>query len=865
MKNKYKIASLLFSVTLLLTFFNPYQTVSASTSGSTSDGTLLVNGQPFFPFGFYEVAWGQIPWHTNNFTVESDVASFARVTNVKGVRLKILKANMVQNYFGIVEIEVNDGSGPNLATSATASATSVHADPNHSPAELNDGSLSNDYASGTFPAMPAYVTLTWNSAKSFDKVTLKAWLCHTIAPTHYEVEVSADGATGWTKVASSYKMPAGKLSADMHQLAADGFNVMHPSADLDNGFDTSFVDDAGAKGIKLMPENIATLVNYNFLAQWKDKPAILGWSICDDCDPYIDPATAQSYQDAVRAIDSNHITYGTGAHYTYEPGYNVGSYVNILDTMGRQMYPIGTSIPMNTVYAAMKDTADAYRAAGKPAFGVIQTFSWYQIAPSLQPDPVLGRAPDASEVRNMTYQALAAGAKGILFFPYYYAPNNTTIPADLYAETKAMVPEINALKPALMLGNKTEVPTGNPNLRVTHWEYDGKVYVIVVNTSYDSVANVPYHQPGGPGTPANVSASIPLPAGYQNAVAKSMFTRLPSTLSIGTDGKLSGTVGAEQVQVYELTPVGKYDPLVTGQTLGALRNDFTGEAGFNFTIGGTARTVTSLGRFYVSGNNKSHTVSLYKESDKSLVASCTVNMAIGTADVSGFKYCTLPASITLAANTSYNLVSSETSGGDQYYHDDTTVTLGSGTANFAIFKWNGVWYYDGSASQSFGPVNLLFKDSSNFSMLTGKTLGSPQNSFTGEAGFNFTIGGTARTVSSLGRFMGNGNSGLHTVSLYKESDKSLVASCTVNMAAGKADGLGFKYCNLSTPASLSANTSYNLVASETSGGDRYYHDDTTVSLSNAWTANFAIFKWNGSWYYDGTVNQSFGPVNLLYY
>lgn len=48
MKNKYKIASLLFSVTLLLTFFNPYQTVSASTSGSTSDGTLLVNGQPFF-------------------------------------------------------------------------------------------------------------------------------------------------------------------------------------------------------------------------------------------------------------------------------------------------------------------------------------------------------------------------------------------------------------------------------------------------------------------------------------------------------------------------------------------------------------------------------------------------------------------------------------------------------------------------------------------------------------------------------------------------------------------------------------------------------------------------------------------------
>ncbi|MFC3804188.1 hypothetical protein [Cohnella sp. GCM10012308] len=771
---------------------------------------------------------------------------------------------MVQNYFGIVEIEVNDGSGPNLALSAVASATSVHPDPNHPPAHLNDGNLLNDYASATSPTMPAYVTLTWSTARSFDKITLKAWLCQTIAPTHYEVEVSADGVTGWTKVASSYKMPAGKLSADMNQLAADGFNVMHPSAELGNGFDASFVDDAGAKGIKLIPENIATLVNYNFLTQFKDKTAILGWSICDDCDPYNAPSTVQSYQDAVRAIDTNHITFGAGAHYTYESGYNVGSYVNILDSMGREMYPIGTSIPMNTVYAAMKDTADAYRAAGKPAFGIVQTFSWYQIAPSLQPDPVLGRAPDASEVRNMTYQSLAAGAKGIIFFPYYYAPNKTTIPSNLYAETKAMVPEINALKPALMLGKKTEVATGNADLRVTYWEYEGKVYVIVVNTSYDSTANVPYYQSGGPGTPVNINASIPLPAGYQNAVAKSMFSRLPATLSIGADGKLSGTVGAEQVQVYELTPVGKYDPLVTGKTLGTLQNSFTGEAGFNFTTANAVRTVTSLGRYFVNGNNKTHTVSLYKESDKTLVASCTVNMAIGTADASGFKYCTLPASVTLAANTSYNLVSGETSGGDQYYHDNTTVTLGSGTANFAIFKWNGAWYYDGSASQSFGPVNLLFKDNSDFSMLTGKTLGTLQNSFTGEAGFNFTTPGTARTVTALGRFWAGGNGGSHTVSLYKESDKSLVASCTINLATGRADGLGFKYCNLSAPVTLSANTSYNLVSSETSGGDQYYHDNTLVTIG-AGTANFAIFKMNGTWYYDGSANNSFGPVNLLYH
>ncbi|BBH18852.1 hypothetical protein Back11_01970 [Paenibacillus baekrokdamisoli] len=861
MRNKYKVYVLILLLAVIMVLLRHPNVVSASTSGITSDGTLTVDGQPFFPFGFYEVAWSPIPWNTNNYTVESDVETFTRVTNIKGVRLKIREANMAQDYFGIVEIEVNDGAGPNQATTATASATSLNSDPNHSPAELNDGRLTNDYASAYHPNLPEYVTLTWGSGKSFDKVTLKAWLCYTIAPSYYDVEVSVDGLTGWTKVASSDKMPAGKLSMDMNQLAADGFNFMHASADTGNGFNSSFVDDAGVKGIKLMPENINTIVKYDFLTQWKDKSGLLGWSICDDCDPYNNPSTVQSYKDAVRAIDPNHITYGAGVHYTYEPGYNVGSYVNILDAMGREMYPIGSSIPMNTVYAATKDTVDAYRVVGKPVFGIIQTFSWHSISPVGNPDPVLGRAPDPSELRNMTYQSLAAGAKGIIFFPYYFSPTHTMIPSDLYTETKAMVPEINALKPALMLGQRTEVATGNPDLRVTYWEYGGKVYVIAVNTSYDSVVNIPYYQPGGPGTTSAINASIPLPAGYQNAVVKSMFTRLPSTLSIGVNGKLSGTVGAEQVQVYELTPVGTSISLVTGKTLGSLQNGFTGEAGFNFTTANAARTVASLGRFFVSGNNGSHTVSLYKESDKSLVASCTVNMAMGTADEWGFKYCTLPAPVTLMANTAYDLVASETSGGDQYYHDDTTVTLGTGTPNFAIFKWNGSWYYDSTTSHSFGPVNLLYKDSS---MLTGKTLGSVLNGFTGEVGFNFTTASAARTVTSLGRFFVNGNSGSHTLSLYKESDKSIVASCTVNMATGTADGLGFKYCTLSTPVPLLANTVYDLVASETSGGDQYYHDDTTVTLGTG-TPNFAIFKWNGSWYYDSTTSHSFGPVNLLYY
>lgn len=90
--------------------------------------------------------------------------------------------------------------------------------------------------------------------------------------------------------------------------------------------------------------------------------------------------------------------------------------------------------------------------------------------------------------------------------------------------------------------------------------------------------------------------------------------------------------------------------------------------------------------------------------------STTITMSSSNADALGFKYSSLSSPITLAANTTYFLMSSETSGGDQWYDLDSPVFLGAGASV------NGpIWTSDGTTFTaytpritSYGPVNLLY-------------------------------------------------------------------------------------------------------------------------------------------------------------
>lgn len=160
-------------------------------------------------------------------------------------------------------------------------------------------------------------------------------------------------------------------------------------------------------------------------------------------------------------------------------------------------------------------------------------------------------------------------------------------------------------------------------------------------------------------------------------------------------------------------------PYVSSKVLGSLRNDFSGWVGARIQIGASPRTVTALGRVRVGTNTGTHVVKIVNESTGADIAggSVSINMSSGTAGQ--YVYGTLASPVTLAANTSYYVISQEVSGGDQWYNDtDTQVFPGAfGTIPGAVYGFGpGQWWFNGVANRSYVPIDLCTTVQASFNL-----------------------------------------------------------------------------------------------------------------------------------------------------
>jgi hypothetical protein len=94
------------------------------------------------------------------------------------------------------------------------------------------------------------------------------------------------------------------------------------------------------------------------------------------------------------------------------------------------------------------------------------------------------------------------------------------------------------------------------------------------------------------------------------------------------------------------------------------------------TVGGTALTVTAVGRWCISGNHLSHDIGIYEDSVPNFPlmtgSLATINM---TGKPAGqFSYVSLSSTVVLWPGTTYYIMSSEANGGDQWYDSATTAT-----------------------------------------------------------------------------------------------------------------------------------------------------------------------------------------------
>ena len=157
--------------------------------------------------------------------------------------------------------------------------------------------------------------------------------------------------------------------------------------------------------------------------------------------------------------------------------------MNTTDIMGLDSYPIGRANIRNVNYYF----SDTYREMleAKPFIPVVQIFDWASVLWKRGRTDFKISPPTLQEMRSMSWQALVAGAKGLLFYSLY-----DIIYMDQYNSTEkrwrdviTFIDEIWKYKDIILSidkVNKIEY-TQNYNVSFRQWRYNKNNYIAIVN------------------------------------------------------------------------------------------------------------------------------------------------------------------------------------------------------------------------------------------------------------------------------------------------------------------------------------------------------------------------------------------------
>jgi hypothetical protein len=214
-----------------------------------------------------------------------------------------------------------------------------------------------------------------------------------------------------------------------------------------------------------------------------------------------------------------------------------------------------------------------------------------------------------------------------------------------------------------------------------------------------------------------LGTSVTIPAGGASApinvtVIDDAEVEGPETVNITLTSGSEYTLGSPNSAVVTImnddsgcTPVA----FVTGQVPGSLTNSYNAWVGMRILIGANPLTVSELGRWSVTGNSGVHTLKLVNATTLVDVPNGSVAISMSGAAPGQYRYGTLAAQVTLAANTSYFLVSQEVGGGDRWsWHDTTVTTAAVAQCQSGVYELNGNWGTLGAANHTFGPVNFKY-------------------------------------------------------------------------------------------------------------------------------------------------------------
>jgi len=209
--------------------------------------------------------------------------------------------------------------------------------------------------------------------------------------------------------------------------------------------------------------------------EFRGHPALLAWYLNDELSvEYMD--RLEAHQEWMEDLDPNHPTWVV----LYQVG-QVGEYVRTFDAIGTDPYPIpGDSARRAGTWA--KVTADGVCAA-RPVWMVPQVFNWACYRKTDEEKRGL-RPPTLAEMRSMTWQCLAHGANGLIYYSWFDIRRDTVVPfEEQWGYVKQVAAEVKEMMPVLL--SVAPPPTFEAHERPwLHWtarELGRTTYLIAVN------------------------------------------------------------------------------------------------------------------------------------------------------------------------------------------------------------------------------------------------------------------------------------------------------------------------------------------------------------------------------------------------
>ena len=253
------------------------------------------------------------------------------------------------------------------------------------------------------------------------------------------------------------------------------------------------------------------------------------------------------------------------------------------------------------------------------------------------------------------------------------------------------------------------------------------------------VTGVNSHMVGIYSSTGSLLASVTVPSGGTKGTFQYATLSAPIVLSPNTSYLLESTETAGQEKFYDSTTIvrpgngividgpvvnhvatatsnASYGPVsmiftpemplaLNVSTLGSAVNSSTLKYGVNFTVGSTPMTVNRIGRWVLSGNSTTHQLQIFNAATNVQVTGASVTVATSGAPIGEFVWGTLATPVTLSANTTYYVESSEVSGSDTY--SDVNGTILNPGAGAKLNAGEASTHTAGTVNNSYVPVNML--------------------------------------------------------------------------------------------------------------------------------------------------------------